>query len=62
MSHHKKITEDSAEFFNKEVDKIIYKVTTTKSTKQRIKYIKQMIALKNRLSLEVKMLEDLDNF
>jgi hypothetical protein len=62
MSNHKKITEDSAEFFNKEVDKIIYKVTTTKSTKQRIKYIKQMIALKNRLSLEVKMLEDLDNF
>jgi len=61
MSNHKKITEDSAEFFNKEVDKIIYKVTTTKSTKQRIKYIKQMIALKNRLSLEVKMLEDLDN-
>ena len=54
--------EDSAEFFNKEVDKIIYKVTNTKSTKQRIKYIKQMIALKNRLSLEVKMLEDLDNF
>ncbi len=62
MSNHKKIAEDSAEFFNKEVDKIIYKVTTTKSTKQRIKYIKQMIALKNRLSLEVKMLEDLDNF
>ena len=62
MSNHKKITEDSAEFFNKEVDKIIYKVTTTKSTKQRIKYIKQMIALKNRLNLEVKMLEDLDNF
>jgi hypothetical protein len=62
MSNHKKITEDSAEFFNKEVDKIIYKVTTTKSTKQRIKYIKQMVALKNRLSLEVKMLEDLDNF
>ena len=62
MSNHKKITEDSAEFFNKEVDKIIYKVTTTKSTKQRIKYIKQMIALKNRLSLEVKMLGDLDNF
>jgi hypothetical protein len=62
MSNRKKITEDSAEFFNKEVDKIIYKVTTTKSTKQRIKYIKQMIALKNRLSLEVKMLEDLDNF
>ena len=62
MSNHKKITEDSAEFFNKEVDKIIYKVTTTKSTKQRIKYVKQMIALKNRLSLEVKMLEDLDNF
>ena len=62
MSNQKKIAEDSAEFFNKEVDKIIYKVTTTKSTKQRIKYIKQMIALKNRLSLEVKMLEDLDNF
>ncbi len=62
MSNRKKITEDSAEFFNKEVDKIIYKVTTTKSTKQRIKHIKQMIALKNRLSLEVKMLEDLDNF
>jgi hypothetical protein len=62
MSNHKKIVEDSAEFFNKEVDKIIYKVTTTKSTKQRIKYVKQMIALKNRLSLEVKMLEDLDNF
>jgi len=62
MFNHKKITEDSAEFFNKEVDKIIHKVTTTKSTKQRIKYIKQMIALKNRLSLEVKMLEDLDNF
>ena len=62
MSNHKKIMEDSAEFFNKEVDKIIYKVTTTKSTKRRIKYIQQMIALKNRLTLEVKMLEGLDNF
>lgn len=54
--------EDSAAFFNKEVDKIILKVTTAKTEKSRLKYIKQMVALKNRLTLEVKMLKDPDNF
>ena len=54
--------EDSAAFFNKEVDKIILKITTAKTEKARLKYLKQMIALRNRLSLEVKMLDDLGNF
>tara|TARA_B110000503_G_C6988172_1_gene346154 strand:- start:345 stop:533 length:189 start_codon:yes stop_codon:yes gene_type:complete len=62
MSNHKRIMEDSAAFFNKEVDKVILKVTTAKTEKSRLKYLKQMLALKNRLSLEVKMLNDLDNF
>ena len=54
--------EDSAEFFNQEVDKVIHNMTTAKTTKQRKKYIKQMIALKNRLSLEVRMLDDHSDF
>ena len=62
MLNHKKIMEDSAAFFNKEVDKVILKVTTAKTEKSRLKYLKQMLALRNRLSLEVKMLNDLDNF
>lgn len=62
MSSRKKIMEDSAAFFNKEVDKVILKVTQAKSEKNRFKYIKQMIALKNRLTLEVKMLDDLEDF
>lgn len=62
MSNHKRIMEDSAAFFNKEVDKVILKVTTAKTEKSRLKYLKQMLALRNRLSLEVKMLNDLDNF
>jgi len=60
MLNHKQIMEDSAAFFNKEVDKIIYKMNNAKTDKSRIKYIKQMIALKNRLSLEVKMLDSLE--
>ena len=62
MSNHKRIVEDSAAFFNKEVDKVILKVTTAKTEKSRLKYLKQMLALRKRLSLEVKMLNDLDNF
>lgn len=54
--------EDSAAFFNKEVDKVIYKVTNAKNEKERTKYLKQMIALKNRLTLEVKMIDELGNF
>ena len=54
--------EDSAAFFNKEVDKVILKVTTAKTEKTRSKYLKQLMALKNRLSLEVKMLDNLGNF
>jgi len=60
MLNHKQIMEDSAAFFNKEVDKIIYKVNNAKTDKLRIKYIKQMIALRNRLTLEVKMLDALE--
>jgi len=60
MLNHKQIMEDSAAFFNKEVDKIIYKINNAKTNKLRIKYIKQMIALKNRLTLEVKMLDALE--
>ena len=60
MLNHKQIMEDSAAFFNKEVDKIIYKVNNAKTDKSRIKYIKQMIALRNRLTLEVKMLDSLE--
>ncbi len=62
MSNHKKIVEDSAAFFNKEVDKVILKTTTAKTEKSRLKYLKQLIALKNRIALEVKMLGDFDNF
>ena len=54
--------EDSAAFFNKEVDKVILKVTKATTDKARSKYLKQMLALRNRLSLEVKMLDDLGNF
>ena len=62
MSNHKRIMEDSAAFFNKEVDKVILKVTTAKTEKTRSKYLKQLMALKNRLSLEVKMIDELGNF
>ncbi len=62
MSNHKKIVEDSAAFFNKEVDKVILKTTRAKTEKSRLKYLKQLIALKNRIALEVKMLGDFDNF
>jgi hypothetical protein len=54
--------EDSAAFFNKEVDKVILKVTKAKTEKTRSKYLQQLLALKNRLILEVKMLDDLGNF
>jgi hypothetical protein len=59
MLNHKQLKEDSAAFFNKEVDKIIHKINNAKTDKLRIKYIKQMIALRNRLTLEVKMLDNL---
>jgi hypothetical protein len=62
MPSHKQIMEDSAAFFNKEVDKIILKISNAKTEKTRLKYLKQMIALRNRLTLEVKMLDDLGNF
>jgi hypothetical protein len=62
MSNHKKIVEDSAAFFNKEVDKVILKTTRAKTEKSRLKYLKQLIALKNRITLEVKMLGNFDNF
>ncbi len=62
MLNHKQIIEDSAAFFNKEVDKVIYKITNAKNDKQRTKYLKQLMALKNRLTLEVKMIDDLGNF
>lgn len=50
--------EDSAAFFNKEVDKIIDKVTNAKTDKERTKYLKQLMALKQRIVLEVKMIDD----
>ena len=62
MINHKKILEDSADFFNKEVDKVITNISTAKNVKQRDKYLKQMFALKNRLQLEMKMLEDRTDF
>jgi len=62
MINHKKILEDSADFFNKEVDKVITNISTAKNAKQRNKYLKQMFALKNRLQLEVKMLDDHTDF
>ncbi len=54
--------EDSAAFFNQEVDKVIYKVVNAKNDKERTKYLKQLMALKNRLTLEVKMIDELGNF
>lgn len=62
MINHKKILEDSANFFNNEVDKVISKISSTKSEKQREKYLKQMLALRNRLALEIKMLDDHSDF
>ena len=62
MLNHKQIIEDSAAFFNKEVDKVIYKVVNAKNDKERTKYLKQLMALKNRLTLEVKMIDELGNF
>ena len=62
MLNHKKIIEDSAAFFNQEVDKVIYKVVNAKNDKERTKYLKQLMALKNRLTLEVKMIDELGNF
>lgn len=62
MPSRKQIMEDSAAFFSKEVDKIILKISNAKTEKTRLKYLKQMVALRNRLTLEVKMLDDLGNF
>ena len=58
MPSHKQIMEDSAAFFNKEVDKIIDKVTNAKTNKERTKYLKQLMVLKHRIVLEVKMIDD----
>jgi len=60
MLNHKKIMEDSASFFNSEVDKVILSITNAKTEKQRNKCIKQMIALKQRLALEIKMLDGME--
>lgn len=62
MINHKKILEDSANFFNNEVDKVISKISSTKSEKQRDKYLKQILALRNRLALEIKMLDKHSDF
>lgn len=61
MSNHKQIMEDSTVFFINEVDKIINKITTTKSSRLRDKYIKQMEALKKRMEYEVKIIEQFEN-
>jgi len=60
MLNHKKIMEDSASFFNSEVDKVILSITNAKTEKRRNKCIKQMIALKQRLALEIKMLDKME--
>jgi len=60
MLNHKKIMEDSAAFFNSEVDKVIINVTNAKTGKQRNKYLKQMLALRQRLALEIKMLDSME--
>lgn len=52
--------EDSASFFNSEVDKVILSITNAKTEKRRNKCIKQMIALKQRLALEIKMLDKME--
>ena len=62
MSSHKQMMEESAAFFNKEVDKVIDNINAAKTDKQRTKYLKQMIALKYRIALEIKMLDDAQNF
>lgn len=62
MVNHKKILQDSADFFNNEVDKILSKISTAKTDKQRDKYLKQMVALRNRLALEIKMLDNHSDF
>ena len=54
MLNHKQIIEDSAAFFNKEVDKIIYKVTNAKNDKERTKYLKQLMISISQVHLTIR--------
>jgi len=57
MIDHKKMFEESSDFFIKETDRIIELVSKTKSVKKRNQYINQLIYLKNRIALEISMLK-----
>lgn len=57
MIDQKKMFEDSSNFFIKETDRIIELISKTKSEKKRISYINQLMYLKNRIALELAMLE-----
>jgi len=57
MIDHKKMFESSSDFFIKETDKIIEQISKTRSMKKRTLYIAQLMALKNRIALELVMLE-----
>lgn len=57
MIDHKKMFESSSDFFIKETDKIIEQISKTRSMKKRTLYIVQLMALKNRIALELVMLE-----
>ena len=57
MIDHKKMFESSSDFFIKETDKIIEQISKTRSVKKRTFYIAQLMALKNRIALELVMLE-----
>jgi G:T/U-mismatch repair DNA glycosylase len=61
MINHKKLLQDSSDFFIKEVDKVIIKVAKAKNPQTRDLYIKQMEALKLRLELELKMVDIFGN-
>ena len=57
MIDQKKMFEDSSNFFINETDRIIELISKTKSEKKRISYINQLMYLKNRIALELAMLE-----
>lgn len=57
MIDQKKMFEDSSNFFIKETDRVIELISKTKSEKKRISYINQLMYLKNRIALELAMLE-----
>lgn len=59
MTDQMEIYKKSADFLISETDRVLDLVFKTKSEKKRLQYIQQLENLKNRMTLELKML---DNF